>query len=152
MGINDKHFKRHGRWLSENAKECTVKDNFHSLLSISKSLGIFLRPSPAGRTAPSIGLGFFLSVTATSAVRFFHPMDARWCCPSTVFSFSSTPLFLLFFNHVVFLLSASRSINCAASSEHTIAIIVCMFCGPIVLAHGCYMTREFRREFFFSRD
>ena len=62
------------------------------------------------------------------------------------FSFSSTPLFLLFFNHVVFLLSASRSINCAASSERTIAIIVCMFCGPIVLAHGCYMTREFRRE------
>ena len=79
-------------------------------------------------------------------MRFFHPMDARWCCPSTVFSFSSTPLFLLFFNHVVFLLSASRSINCAASSERTIAIIVCMFCGPIVLAHGCYMTREFRRE------
>ena len=73
-------------------------------------------------------------------------MDARWCCPGTVFSFSSTPLFLLFFNHVVFLLSASRSINCAASSERTIAIIVCMFCGPIVLAHGCYMTREFRRE------
>ena len=30
-----------------------------------------IRPSPAGRTAPSIGLGFFLSVTATSAVRFF---------------------------------------------------------------------------------
>ena len=62
------------------------------------------------------------------------------------FSFSSTPLFLLFFNRVVFLLSASRSINCAASSERTIAIIVCMFCGPIVLAHGCYMTREVRRE------
>ena len=34
----------------------------------------------------------------------------------------------------------------AASSERTIAIIVCTFCGPIVLAHGCYMTREFRRE------
>ena len=56
-----------------------------------------LRPSPAGRTAPSIGLRFFLSVTATSAVRFFHPMDARWCCPSTVFSFSFTPLFLFSF-------------------------------------------------------
>ena len=55
-----------------------------------------------------------------------------------------------FFNHVVFLLSASRSINCAASSERTIAIIVCMFCGPIVLAHGCYMTREFRREESFT--
>ena len=38
----------------------------------------------------------------------------------------------------------------AASSECTIAIIVCMFCGPIVLAHGCYMTRELRREMHFS--
>ena len=65
------------------------------------------------------------------------------------FSFSFTPLFLLFFNDVVFLLSASRSINCAVSSERTIATIVCMFCGPIVLAHGCYMTREFRRELAF---
>ena len=37
LSLNDRHFKRHGRWLSENAKECTVKDNFHSLLSISKS-------------------------------------------------------------------------------------------------------------------
>ena len=37
----------------------------------------------------------------------------------------------------------------AASIERTIAIIVCMFCGPIVLAHGCYMTREFRREMHF---
>ena len=34
----------------------------------------------------------------------------------------------------------------AASSERTIAIIVCMFCGPFVFTHGCYMTREFRRE------
>ena len=66
------------------------------------------------------------------------------------FSFSSTALFLLVFNHVVFLLSASRSINCAASSERTIAIIVFMFCGPIVLAHGCYMTREFRRQRLFD--
>ena len=80
-------------------------------------------------------------------MRFFHPMDARWCCPSTVFFvFFYTFVPVIFFNHVVFLLSASRSINCAASSERTIAIIVCMFCGPIVLAHGCYMTREFRRE------
>ena len=38
----------------------------------------------------------------------------------------------------------------AASSERTIAIIVCMFCGPIVLAHGCYMTREFRREMLYA--
>ena len=32
----------------------------------------------------------------------------------------------------------------AASSERTIAIIVCMFCCPFVFAHGCVMTREFR--------
>ena len=36
----------------------------------------------------------------------------------------------------------------AASSERTIAIVVCMFCGPFVFAHGCYMKREFRREMF----
>ena len=28
-----------------------------------------------------------ICVTATNTVRFFNPMDARWCCPSTVFSF-----------------------------------------------------------------
>ena len=39
-GINDRLFKRHGRWLSENAKDGYVKDNFQSLLSVSKSLGI----------------------------------------------------------------------------------------------------------------
>ena len=36
-GINDRLFKRHGRWLSENAKDGYVKDNFQSLLSVSKS-------------------------------------------------------------------------------------------------------------------
>ena len=25
-----------------------------------------------------------------------------------------------------------------------------MFCGPFVFAHGCYMSREFRREMHFS--
>ena len=39
-GINDRLFKRQGRWLSENAKDGYVKDNFQSLLSVSKSLGI----------------------------------------------------------------------------------------------------------------
>ena len=39
-GINDRLFKRHGRWLSENAKDGYVKDNFQSLLSVSQSLGI----------------------------------------------------------------------------------------------------------------
>ena len=32
----------------------------------------------------------------------------------------------------------------AASSERTIAIIVCMFCGPF--SARVFMTREFRRE------
>ena len=41
----------------------------------------------------------------------------------------STPLLFLLLNHVVFLLSVSQSINCAASSERTIGIIVCMFFG-----------------------
>ena len=39
-GINDTLFKRHGRWLSENAKDGYIKDNFQSVLSVSKSLGI----------------------------------------------------------------------------------------------------------------
>ena len=39
-GINARLFKRHGRWLSENAKDGYVKDNFQSLLFVSKSLGI----------------------------------------------------------------------------------------------------------------
>ncbi|XP_078352499.1 integrase/recombinase xerD homolog isoform X1 [Oculina patagonica] len=39
-GIVDRLFKRHGRWQSENAKDGYVKDNFESLLSVSKSLGI----------------------------------------------------------------------------------------------------------------
>ena len=39
-GINDRLFKRHGRWLSENAKDGYVKDNFQTLLSVLKSSGI----------------------------------------------------------------------------------------------------------------
>lgn len=39
-GVPDRLFKRHGRWSSENAKDCYVKDNIESLLSVSKSLGI----------------------------------------------------------------------------------------------------------------
>ena len=39
-GISDRLFKRHGRWLSENVKDGYVKDNFQSLLSVSRSLGI----------------------------------------------------------------------------------------------------------------
>lgn len=38
--INDRLFKRHGRWKSEKAKDGYIKDNVDSLLSVSKSLGI----------------------------------------------------------------------------------------------------------------
>lgn len=38
--INDRLFKRHGRWKSEKAKDGYIKDNVESLLSVSKALGI----------------------------------------------------------------------------------------------------------------
>jgi len=37
-GVNDRLFKRHGRWRSDKAKDGYVKDNLESLLSVSKSL------------------------------------------------------------------------------------------------------------------
>ena len=39
-GVLDRMFKRHRRWVSENAKDGYVKDNLDSMLSVSKSLGI----------------------------------------------------------------------------------------------------------------
>ena len=39
-GVPDRLFKRHGRWRSESAKDCYVKDSVDSRLSVSKSLGI----------------------------------------------------------------------------------------------------------------
>ena len=39
-GINDRLFKRHGRWRSDKAKDGYVKDNLEALLSVSKSLEI----------------------------------------------------------------------------------------------------------------
>ena len=36
-GVNDRLFKRHGRWRSEKAKDGYVKDNLEALLSVSKS-------------------------------------------------------------------------------------------------------------------
>ena len=39
-GVQDRMFKRHGRWVSENAKDGYAKDNLDSMLSVSKSLGI----------------------------------------------------------------------------------------------------------------
>lgn len=38
--INDRLFKRHGRWKSEKAKDGYIKDNVDSLLSVSRALGI----------------------------------------------------------------------------------------------------------------
>lgn len=37
-GVNDRLFKRHGRWRSETAKDGYVKDSLDSLLSVSRSL------------------------------------------------------------------------------------------------------------------
>ena len=39
-GVNDRLFKRHGRWRSDKAKDGYVKDNLEALLSVSKSLDI----------------------------------------------------------------------------------------------------------------
>ena len=39
-GVNDRLFKRHGRWKSECAKDGHIKENLDSLLSVSKSLGL----------------------------------------------------------------------------------------------------------------
>ena len=40
MGIPDRMFKRHGRWLSESAKDGYVKDSVEERLKVSKSLGL----------------------------------------------------------------------------------------------------------------
>ena len=37
-GVNDRLFKRHGRWRSDKAEDGYVKDNVEALLSVSKSL------------------------------------------------------------------------------------------------------------------
>ena len=39
-GVPDRLFKRHGRWISESAKDGYVKDNLKKLLSVSQQLGI----------------------------------------------------------------------------------------------------------------
>ena len=36
-GVNDKPFKRHGRWRTDKAKDRYVKDNLDVLLLVSKS-------------------------------------------------------------------------------------------------------------------
>lgn len=40
MGIPDRMFKRHGRWLSESAKDGYVKDSVNERLRVSQSLGL----------------------------------------------------------------------------------------------------------------
>lgn len=39
-GVKDRMFKRHGRWLSDKAKDGYVKDNLEERLSVSLSLGL----------------------------------------------------------------------------------------------------------------
>ena len=39
-GVPDRLFKRHGRWLSDKAKDAYVKDSFHKLLSVTQNLGL----------------------------------------------------------------------------------------------------------------
>ena len=39
-GVPDRLFKRHGRWVSERAKDSYVKDNLASLLCVSRNLGL----------------------------------------------------------------------------------------------------------------
>ena len=39
-GVPDRLFKRHGRWLSENAKYGYVKDTLNDRLAVTKSIGL----------------------------------------------------------------------------------------------------------------
>ena len=39
-GVPDRLFKRHGRWVSESAKDGYVQNSLPSRLSVSKALGI----------------------------------------------------------------------------------------------------------------
>ena len=39
-GVPDRLFKRHGRWVSDKAKDGYIKDNLINLLSVSRSLGL----------------------------------------------------------------------------------------------------------------
>ena len=71
-------FLRDGGWQSENAKNEYVKDMQFSIVTFSLEI---IRNLITPSRVLSIGLEFFLCVTATSAVRFFHPIDARWYFP-----------------------------------------------------------------------
>lgn len=39
-GVKDRMFKRHGRWISERAKDGYIKDNIEERLSVSLLLGL----------------------------------------------------------------------------------------------------------------
>ena len=39
-GVDDRLFKKHGRWLSEKAKDIYVDETLEQKLSVSRSLGI----------------------------------------------------------------------------------------------------------------
>ena len=39
-GVNDRLFKKHGRWKSEKAKDGYVAEDLNAILSVSRSLGI----------------------------------------------------------------------------------------------------------------
>ena len=39
-GVDDRLFKRHGQWKSENAKDGYIKDSYDSRLSVSLKLGL----------------------------------------------------------------------------------------------------------------
>lgn len=39
-GVSDRLFKRHGRWISENAKDGYIKDSLEDRLSVTKALGL----------------------------------------------------------------------------------------------------------------
>ena len=39
-GVKDRMFKRHGRWVSESAKDGYIKDSLKESLAVSRSLGL----------------------------------------------------------------------------------------------------------------
>ena len=39
-GVEDRLFKKHGRWKSKNAKDGYIKESIDNRLSVSKKLGI----------------------------------------------------------------------------------------------------------------
>ena len=39
-GVPDRHFKHHGRWRSETAKDGYVKDSLSSRLQVSRNIGL----------------------------------------------------------------------------------------------------------------